>query len=114
MIKNILLTACCILLIAIVIVSFSEKAYLPPLSGSNTLDFPATSPLSVNVLTITVNGASAGDPVALGLPNGIVTGMYQWRAYCTTNTVNIEFINYESLTTLNPSSATFNCRVFKN
>jgi len=84
-----------------------------PLNGSATLDFPNTSAASSSDLTITVTGASEGDIVSLGVPNGSVSGNSCYTAWVSaTDTVTVRFNNYSG-GGIDPSSGTFKIKVFK-
>jgi lysophospholipase L1-like esterase len=83
------------------------------LSGSATLDFPSTASGQSSELTITVTGASDGDVVALGVPNGssIANTCYTARVSAA-NTVTVKHNNY-SAESSNPASGVFKVKVFK-
>lgn len=112
--RNILITVG-VLIFVTIIIAFSPKSYTPTLDGSGTLDFPSTAPLAVSVLTISVTGAAVGDAVALGLPDAAVGGVSFYQGWISaTNTLSIRFVNMESVSSLNPTSAAFKYKIFKN
>lgn len=85
------------------------------LVGSATLDFASTVAGAVTDMTLTVTGASAGDVVSVGVPNGSMpaAGVYQgWVS--ATNVVSIRFANNALVTTYDPASGTFKATVNKN
>jgi len=84
------------------------------LTGSATLDFGNTSPQNSSDLTITVTGASDGDPVTVGAPNGSVLSNSSYSAFVSaSNTVTVRFNNYSS-GSQDPASGTFKVTVNKN
>lgn len=84
------------------------------LTASATLDFSATSENSSADLTITVAGASVGDAVFLGAPNGSVLANTSYTAWVSsTGTVTVRFNNYGGGSGANPSSGTFRVSVMK-
>jgi hypothetical protein len=101
--------------VVIVVIAFSPKSYNPVLDGSSTLDFPSTAPLAVSVLTISITGASVGDVVAIGLPDAAVGGVSFYQAWISaTNTLSIRFVNMDAVNNINPASAVFKYKIFKN
>jgi hypothetical protein len=81
------------------------------LTGSATLDFASTGSGAVADLTITVTGASVGDVVVLGVPNGSVTATATFTAWVSaTDTVTVRF---SPKATEDPASGTFKVRVIK-
>jgi hypothetical protein len=81
------------------------------LKGSATLDFPNTVSGNASDLTITVTGASSGDPVILGVPNVSVPSTGAFFAWVSSsNTVTVRF---QSASTANPASGTYNVSVVK-
>lgn len=80
-------------------------------STTAVLDFPATTAGSTQDLTVAVAGATDGDAVSIGVPNGsATTGMYfGWVS--ATNTVTIRFYN-PTAGSINPTSGTFKVKVF--
>lgn len=83
------------------------------LRGSATLDFPNTSSNSSSDLTITVTGATDGDPVSVGVPNSCASlgGLY-FGFVSAANTVTVRFHNATG-GSVNPPSATFKVTVSK-
>lgn len=81
------------------------------LSSTASLDFPSTAAATASDLTITVTGASTGDVVALGVPNGSVTaGGAFWGWVSAANTVTVRFNNASGVAA-NPASGTFRAMV---
>ncbi len=81
------------------------------LTGSATLDFPSTGSGAVADLTVTVTGASVGDVVSVGVPNGSVTATATyWGWVSATDTVTVRF---SPKATEDPASGTFKIKVFK-
>jgi hypothetical protein len=84
------------------------------LEGSLTYDFPITPNSTVgsnSTATLSVAGASVGDPVLVGLPSSPTAGVV-FDAYVNApNTVTIR-CNYLTATA-NPGSQTFKIKVFK-
>lgn len=81
-------------------------------SGSVNHDFPATSTLSD--ITLTVNGASDGDPVSLGIPIGSVVTVGAYYAWVSAvNTVTIRFYSPSGALTADPGNGTFKVKVLK-
>jgi hypothetical protein len=84
------------------------------LTGSATLDFPNTTGNSSSERTITVNGATEGDVVALGVPNSSAVANTNYSARVSSaNTVTVKFNNYMNGTSSDPGSGTFKVSVFK-
>lgn len=84
------------------------------LIGQAPLNFPLTGVRQSSDLTISVTGATPGDPVALGVPNGstIVNSCYTaWVSIA--NTVTVRFNNYD-VGALDPANGVFRVTVFKN
>lgn len=83
------------------------------LNGSATLDFGNTASFTSADLTITVTGASDGDVVSLGVPNGSTSSTSVYTAWVSaTNTVTVRFTNI-SFSSVNPASGTFKVTVIK-
>jgi hypothetical protein len=83
------------------------------LTGSATLDFASTNAQNSRDLTITVTGASDGDVVSLGVPNGSVNANTCFTAWVSaSNTVTVRFNNYSS-GSVDPASGTFKVFVTK-
>lgn len=84
------------------------------LTATATLDFPSTGGFGTsNILTITVNGASDGDAVILGIPAAAMAIDGTYTAYVSSaNTVSIVFTN-NTWGTINPGSGTFRVSVLK-
>ncbi len=84
------------------------------LTATATLDFPSTGGFGTsNILTITVNGASDGDAVILGIPAAAMAIDGTYTAYVSSaNTVSIVFTN-NTWGTMNPGSGTFRVSVLK-
>lgn len=84
------------------------------LTGSTTVDIPSTSANSVYDFTVTVTGASVGDPVALGstqIANGTDVPRIFNAWVSATNTVSIRMALGGF--TGNPASTTFVVLVLK-
>jgi hypothetical protein len=99
-----------------IITATDAAAYLPTaLSTTATLNFASTTAGNSTNLTITVTGASDGDPVIVGyvnastLANGIFTGYVS-----ATNTVTVRFTNTNLVAALDPASGVFKALVIKN
>src|SRR5581483_10006556 len=83
------------------------------LTATATLDFPSTAAQSSSDLTITVTGASVGDVVALGVPNGSMNNNSSFFAWVSaSNTVTVRFDNY-STGAIDPASGTFRVSVLR-
>jgi len=85
------------------------------LKASSTLDFGATAAGASTDLTLTVTGATAGDPVILGVDGSSTANTNgSFSAWVSaTNTVTIRFSNNDLVSAINPSSATFRVSVIK-
>lgn len=84
------------------------------LTATATLDFPSTNSNEASELTITVTGATDGDPVSLGTPNAVtVTGAIFTAWVSAADTVTVQYYNGSLLGAGNPNSADFSVRVFK-
>lgn len=84
------------------------------LTGSATLDFGVTVAGTSTDLTITVTGASDGDVVCVGVPNGSTLSNGVFTAWVSaSNTVTVRFTNTNLVTDLNPASGTFKVAVSK-
>lgn len=85
------------------------------LSASAVLNFANTAAQGTTDLTITVTGAADGDPVFLGISNGVVTGIGTFTAWVSaTDVVTIRFANPSTLAALDPPTGTFRATVFKH
>lgn len=83
------------------------------INGSATLDFATTTAQTSSDLTITVTGASEGDVVSLGTPQGVASTNICYTAWVSsTNTVTVRLNNYGT-TGVDPGPATFKVKVFK-
>ena len=83
------------------------------LNGSATLNFGNTASFTSADLTITVTGASGGDVVSLGVPNGSTSSASVYTAWVSaTDTVTVRFTNI-SLSSVDPASGTFKVTVIK-
>lgn len=95
-------------------VSTTRYTLAKTLTNTATLNFPSTTPGNSSDLTVTVTGASDGDVVALGVPNGAVISNTVYTAWVSaSNTVTVRFSNYDGTTTKDPSSADFRVSVLK-
>ena len=80
------------------------------LEGSLTYNFPSQGVGTAAVTTLSIAGASVGDPVLIGLPSSPTTGVVFDGSVASANTVTIR-CNY--LGTIDPASQTFKVKVFK-
>lgn len=83
------------------------------LTGSATLDFPATASLSSQELTIAVANTAVGDPVQIGTPSTVDANASYFGYISATGTVTVRFVNSSTLS-INPASGTFKVAVNKN
>lgn len=81
-----------------------------PLTGSVTIDFGSIAAGGLTTTNVTVTGAVAGDPVAVGCSIS-PAGLYPYAQVSAANTVSVGFFNYSS-GAVNPASATFTLKVF--
>ena len=84
------------------------------LEGSLTYDFPVTPNGIVgtnSTATLSVAGASVGDPVLVGLPSSPTSGVVFDAYVASPNSVTVR-CNYLT-TTANPGEQTFKIKVFK-
>ncbi|MCB0714028.1 MAG: hypothetical protein KDD67_17015 [Ignavibacteriae bacterium] len=83
-------------------------------TGSAALDFPSTNDGATSDLTLTVTGATVGDMVILGIPNGAQPAGSAWyQAWVSAaNTVTVRLYN-ESGAAVDPGSDTFNVMVLR-
>lgn len=83
------------------------------LSGSATLNFGSIGNHNYEDLTVTVTGASVGDVVSIGAPNGSVPANASFFAWVSdTNMVTVRCFNINS-GSIDPASGTFKIKVFK-
>lgn len=83
------------------------------LSETATLDFTSTSAGNSNDLTITLTGASEGDPVIIVPPGAAQLSNSSYSAYVSSaNTVTVRFNNYSS-GALDPDGGNFRVVLFK-
>lgn len=83
--------------------------------GSATLDFPNVNAGSEQDLNVTVTGAAIGDVVSLGINGGAMpTGISYIGWVSAANTVTVRCYNYKPTGGVDPSSATFKVKVFKD
>lgn len=83
------------------------------LTNSATLDFPSTPGGDNSDLTITVTGATDGDPVALGIPSACVLNESLYFAWVSSaDTVTVRFMNL-ALSPQDPPSGMFRVSVSK-
>ena len=77
------------------------------ISNSAALNFGNTLAATSSDLTITVNGAAAGDAVFIGVPNGSVNANSSFTAWVSgANTVTVRFNNYSG-GAIDPANGTF-------
>ncbi len=85
---------------------------LKHLSATATLDFGSLVAIGCEDLTVTVTGATDGDTVALGVPNGSVVANGTYTAWISAaDTATVRFC---TLATGNPASGTFRVDVWKH
>lgn len=102
------------IVVVIVVIAYSPKAYNPILSATSTLDFANTAAGTATDLTVSVTGAVDGDPVMVGIPNGSTLGNGHFVGWVSANdVVTIRFLNNNLVTALNPSSGSFKVMVIK-
>ncbi len=83
------------------------------LTNTQTLNFDATAGRTSRDLTITINGASSGDVVLLGVPAESVNPDSNYTAWVSSaNTVTVRFNNY-STNSIDPVSGTFRVSILK-
>ena len=80
------------------------------LEGTLTHNFPSSTVGTAQTQTLSVAGASVGDPVLVGLPSSPTTGVVFDAYVASANTVTVR-CNY--LTTVDPGSQTFKIKVLK-
>lgn len=78
----------------------------PILSGSAVLDFGMILSAGVAELTLTVNGAVVGQPVALSSPSSIEAGLIWCGFVSATDTVTVRLYNSTTMT-VNLASGTW-------
>jgi hypothetical protein len=109
-----LLSVPMVIVLVVVVIGYSPKAYQPILTTTATLNFGNTGPGASSDLTITVTGAAANDAVLIGVPNGsiVTTGCFTgWVS--ASNTVTIRFTNSDGILSYDPASGTFRASVLK-
>lgn len=85
------------------------------LSATATLDFPSTLAGTASDLTITVTGATTGDAVTIGVPDGSTLSDGSFTAWVSAaNTVKVRFANNSLTLALDPASGTFKATVINN
>lgn len=93
--------------------SLVDKSYVTSgtLSNTATLNFASTIATAVSDLTITVTGASVGDPCIVGVPNGSNTATATFTCWVSSsNTVTVRF---SPKGVEDPASGTFKVSVIK-
>ncbi len=84
------------------------------LAGSATLNFADTAAGASTDLTITVTGATDGDPVLVGPVNASTNANGVFTAWVSaSNTVTVRFTNTNLVTSINPASGIFKVTVIK-
>lgn len=83
------------------------------IKNTATLDFGSTAAGTSTDLTVTVTGASVGDPVGIGLPASPDANSCFTAWVSATNTVTVRFNNYQLLTAIDPASASYKVIVTK-
>ena len=93
------------LVIVVITIAYSPKAYDPTLIATSTLDFANTSAGTATDLTVSVTGAVDGDPVIIGIPNGSTLGNGHFVGWVSSaGVVTIRFLNNNLVAGLNPAS----------
>lgn len=82
------------------------------LAARATIDFASIAAGGTNTATITVPGASVGDPVALGLPASVAASIVFSAHVTADNTVTVRAFN-PTAGAIDPASATYKVVVFK-
>jgi len=102
------------LIILVIVIAYSPKAYTPSVSGTATLNFGSTIPGAATDLTMTVTGSAVGDVVILGVPNGSMPANGVYFAWVSaTNTVSVRYINTDLIATFDPASGSFKSTILK-
>lgn len=102
------------LILVIIVIAYSPKAYDPTIRVSSTLDFANTAAGTSTDLTVSVTGAVDGDPVTIGIPNGSTLANGHFVAWVSgVDVVTIRFLNNSLLAGLNPASGNFKIIVHK-
>lgn len=83
------------------------------ITASATLDFPSTSGSTTSTLTVSVTGASVGDPVDVGAGNTQLSKSLYVAQVTATNVVTVTFVNIDPINTQDPASGTFKLKVLK-
>jgi hypothetical protein len=102
------------LVVVVIVIAYSPRAYIPIYSNTATLNFPSTAAGASSDLTITITGAALNDVVIVGVPNGstVATGCFTgWVS--ASNTVTVRFSNTDVLSALDPASGTFRATIIK-
>lgn len=81
---------------------------------SQTLDFGSTAAGAATDLTVTATGASVGDAVFLGVPNGSVPNNGTFFAWVSaSNVVTVRFANNDATNAKDPASGSYIVKVIK-
>lgn len=103
-----------LIVITLCIGSWSTRAYIPTITTITTLNFGTTLPGTSSDLTVTVTGASVGDAVVLGVPNGSMPSNGGFMGWISgTNQASIRFFNNDLTNTFDPPSGSFKLIVVK-
>jgi len=103
-----------LIIVIVLIVSWSPKSHYPSLVQSGTLDFPNTTAGLSSDLTMTVTGAVLGDCVLVGPADASVSSNGCYMGWVSaTNTVSVRYLNNSLLAGVNPTSGVFKILVFK-
>lgn len=89
-----------------------EKLDTQILRASQVIDYGSIAAGASEDQTITVTGAAVGDPVIIGLPSAIETGLVFTAFVSASNTVTLRASNITG-SPINPASATFNAMVLR-
>lgn len=89
-----------------------EKLDTQILRGSGTINYGSISAAASEDQTITVTGAAVGDPVIIGLPAAIETGLVFTAFVSAADTVTLRASNITG-SPIDPASATFKAMVLR-
>jgi hypothetical protein len=109
-----ILSTCLALIVVVIVIAYSPKAYDPILAATSTLDFANTAAGAATDLTVNITGAVDGDPVMIGVPNGSTVANGHFVGWVSsTGVVTVRFLNNNLVAALNPASGTFKVAVLK-
>ncbi|KWX60296.1 hypothetical protein ASJ79_01290 [Mycobacterium sp. NAZ190054] len=90
-----------------------QQLRAPTLTGTASLSFGSVAAQSFADMSITVPGASLGEPVALGVPVAAITGGIMYSAWVSeANTVTVRAHNYTA-GALDPATGTFKATIVR-